>query len=100
MFGFRREQEKEHTATRCEVPCCDVCAEPCALNRLPAGVRAVVVKILCPHGEASRLRILGLFEGTPVTIVDDRVGMVLDVRGTRVAIGASLAAAIIGIPVV
>lgn len=97
IFGFGRK-EKAVTAARCETPCCDTCAEPCALTHLPTGVRAMVVKILCPHGEASRLRVLGLFEGTPVTIVDDRVGLVLDVRGTRVAIAASLAAGILGVP--
>jgi len=78
---------------------CDECDEPCALTLLPAGIRARIVRFACAHGDASRLRVLGVFEGTPVRIVDDRCGVVLDVRGTRVAIAASLAVAIIGIPI-
>lgn len=83
---------------RCDATC-DDCGEPCALSLLSAGMRARIVKFVCGHGDACRLRVLGVFEGTPVTIVDGRSGMVLDVRGTRVAIAASLAAAIIGIPI-
>lgn len=99
LFGrLGRRDDRPTGVTRCDD--CDACAEPCALSRLPAGIRATVVKMLCPHADAARLRILGVFEGSAVTIVDDRVGVVLDVRGTRVAIGASLAAAIIGVPLV
>lgn len=76
------------------------CSKPCPLSKLPSGIRAVVVRIACSSHDANRLRVLGMFEGTPITIVDDRVGVVLDVRGARLAISASIAAAIIGLPLV
>lgn len=50
--------------------------------------------ILCPALDAQRLRALGLFEGVQVVVVDTRSGMVLDVRGSRLALGRSVVAEI------
>jgi len=83
----------------CAVPCDANCAEPCALASLPVGVRAVVVHLACPQAEAEHLRVMGVFEGANIGIVDRGSGFLLDVRGSRLAIGASLAAAIIALRV-
>lgn len=48
----------------------------------------------CGSDEACRLRALGLCEGTSVSVIDARHAMVLDVRGTRLAIGSALTAGI------
>ncbi len=84
----------------CAVPCDAACQAPCALASLPVGVRAVIVRIACPHDDIGRLRVLGVFEGAPVTVVDRRSGVLLDVRGSRLALATSLAAAILAVPVV
>lgn len=49
----------------------------------------------CDEREACRLRILGLFEGASVTVLDAREGLLLDVRGSRLALAAALAAAVL-----
>ena len=41
----------------------------------------------CPALDAARLRTLGVYEGARVGIVDTRSGMLLDVRGARLALG-------------
>jgi len=64
----------------------------CALAALPAGVCVRVVRLACAHADAQRLRVLGLFEGTHVRIVDRGSGLLLDVCGARLAVGRSLAA--------
>ena len=66
------------------------CAE-CALVTCRAGVRSVVVALRCDAPEACRLRTLGLIEGAPVTVVDCRHVLLLEVRGARVAISAAIA---------
>lgn len=81
----------------CPVPCDANCAEPCALASLPVGVRAVVVRLACPQAEAEHLRVMGVFEGASIGIVDRGSGFLLDVSGSRLAIGGSLAAAIIAL---
>ncbi len=48
----------------------------------------------CGSDEACRLRALGLCEGTSVSVIDARHAMVLDVRGTRLALGSALTAGI------
>ncbi|MFY7923848.1 MAG: FeoA domain-containing protein, partial [Gemmatimonas sp.] len=48
---------------------------------------------------ACRLRALGLCEGTAVYIIDARDSMLLEVRGTRLALGAALTAGITVQPV-
>ncbi len=50
--------------------------------------------IECSADEACRLRALGLCEGTDVGIIDSRHAMLLDVRGTRLALGSALTAGI------
>ncbi len=66
----------------------------CALNTCCPGTRATVVDIDCSGDEACRLRALGLCEGTAVNVIDSRAAMLLDVRGTRLALGAALTAGI------
>jgi len=66
------------------------CAE-CPLATCRAGARSVVVALRCDAREACRLRTLGLIEGAPVTVVDCRHGLLLEVRGARVAISAAIA---------
>ncbi|WP_337169292.1 FeoA family protein [Gemmatimonas aurantiaca] len=66
----------------------------CTLNTCRAGTRATVVDIDCSGDEACRLRALGLCEGTAVNVIDSRDAMLLDVRGTRLALGAALTAGI------
>ncbi len=70
----------------------------CALGACATGCRAAVLGMECESGEASRLRSLGLFEGSCVTVVDSRNGMLLDVRGSRLALGDGLASAIRVLP--
>lgn len=55
--------------------------------------------LACPAHDAQRLRTLGLFEGACVGVIDTRSGMVLDVRGARLALGREIAAAITVQPV-
>ncbi|MBP6771518.1 MAG: ferrous iron transport protein A [Gemmatimonadaceae bacterium] len=66
----------------------------CALAACRPGSRATVVDIGCATDEACRLRALGLCEGTDVSVIDARHAMLLDVRGTRLALGSALTAGI------
>ena len=66
----------------------------CALASCAAGSRATIVDIECSADEACRLRALGLCEGTDVSVIDARHAMLLDVRGTRLALGSALTAGI------
>jgi Fe2+ transport system protein FeoA len=59
----------------------------------------MILGISCPAGDAQRLRSLGLFEGARVGIIDTRSGMVLDVRGSRLALGWEIVAGITVCPV-
>lgn len=70
----------------------------CPLAACASGCTAAVVKMDCDHPDAHRLRGMGLFEGAFVRVLDSRNGMLLEVRGARVALGASLAAAITVLP--
>ena len=74
----------------------DVQATPgaCALSACPAGCSAVVLSVRCPVGDACRLRALGVFEGARLAVVGTRPGMLIEVRGTRLALGATLAATV------
>ena len=72
-------------------PCC---AEHCPLAACAAGLCATVVCLHCPDDEATRLRTLGLFEGARVGVLHARQGVLLDVRGARLALSAGLSAAI------
>lgn len=66
----------------------------CTLKTCRVGTRATVVDIECSGDEACRLRALGLCEGIAVSVLDSRDAMLLDVRGTRLALGAALTAGI------
>ncbi len=70
-------------------------ARPCTLSQCRPGSRATVIGLDdCGSDEACRLRALGLCEGTAVSVIDARHAMVLDVRGTRLALGSALTAGI------
>ena len=71
------------------------CPSDCPLASCPTGFCALVVGITCPAQEARRLRALGVFEGARVNIVDTRSGILLDVRGSRLALDAAVARAIL-----
>lgn len=77
----------------------DVAPRTCALNACRAGMRATVIDIECSGDEACRLRALGFCEGTAVNIIDARDAMLLEVRGTRLALGSALTAGITVRPV-
>jgi Fe2+ transport system protein FeoA len=63
------------------------------------GLHATVLCIACHLLDAQRLRALGLFEGARIAVVDTRSGMVLDVRGARLALGRDIVAGITVTPV-
>lgn len=71
----------------------------CPLAECARGARAAVLRMDCDDGEAGRLRNLGLFEGACVTVLDRQDGLLLEVRGARLALGAGLAAAITVLPI-
>lgn len=75
------------------------CADPCPLLACARGGDAIVLTVDCPFADASRLRALGVFEGARVTVLDDRYGLLLRVRGARLALGRTLAASITVLPV-
>jgi Fe2+ transport system protein FeoA len=70
----------------------------CPLSVCARGSRAAVLRMDCECAEATRLRNLGLFEGACVRIVESQDGLLLDVRGARVALGAALASDITVLP--
>ena len=75
-------------------------AQPtCALSNCLAGATATVVSVGCGDAEACRLRALGLCEGASVSVVGSRDCTLLDVRGSRLAVGQALAARITVLPV-
>ena len=85
-----RFQKKEpQPAARCAA---------CPLAQCTRGSRAAVLRMDCEGSEACRLRNLGLYEGACVTVLDAQDGLLLEVRGARLALGATLAAAITVLP--
>ena len=70
----------------------------CPLAQCVRGSRAAVLRMDCDGREACRLRNLGLYEGACVRVVDAQDGLVLEIRGSRVALGAALASAITVLP--
>ena len=97
MFRLPRIRPRSHAA-----PASDASPTPavaCTLGACPVGLRATVLCLACPAHDAQRLRALGLFEGACVGVIDTRSGMVLDVRGARLALGREIAAAITVRPV-
>ena len=97
---FKRLLNRHRRPAGCQLgradEACPVAACPLAACR--NGHRAVVVSVDCPAAEACRLRALGVYEGANVAVVDSRNGLLLQVRGSRLAIGAAVAAAITVIP--
>jgi Fe2+ transport system protein FeoA len=75
-------------------PALAVRPDACPLAACGPGARATVLELCCGHAEACRLRALGFSEGTQVDVVDARHAMLLDVRGTRIALGRALTAGI------
>ncbi len=70
-------------------------ARPCTLAQCRPGSRATVIGLDdCGSDEACRLRALGMCEGTAVSVIESRHAMVLDVRGTRLALGSALTSGI------
>lgn len=86
---FRKKAAAEPAAARC--------AE-CPLAACASGCRAAVLRMDCDHDEATRLRGLGLFEGSCIQVLDSRNGMLLEVKGSRLALGQALASAIRVLP--
>lgn len=66
----------------------------CLLAACTAGARATVLEMRCGDQEACRLRALGVCEGASVNVLDARHAMLLEVRGTRIALGKALTAGI------
>jgi Fe2+ transport system protein FeoA len=57
------------------------------------------VEVHCGEAEACRLRALGLCEGASVSVLEaPRHCTLLDVRGSRLALGSALSAAITVLP--
>jgi Fe2+ transport system protein FeoA len=86
---WSRKREKAAGTARCAA---------CPLAACARGSRAAVLRMDCDLSEAGRLRNLGLFEGACVTVLDQQDGLLLEVRGARLALGAALAAAITVLP--
>ncbi len=70
----------------------------CRLGDCVAGASATVVSLGCGENEACRLRELGLMEGSNVNVVDARHCMLLDVRGSRLALSPAITAGITVLP--
>jgi len=67
----------------------------CTLTACLAGERATVRRLRCPLVEADRLRTLGVYEGATIGIIGRRNGVLLDVCGSRLALDAAMADAIV-----
>lgn len=76
----------------------DECERTCQLSTCSRGRGALVVRVECPTPDACRLRALGVYEGALVNVVDSRNGLLLEVRGSRIALGAAVAASIAVVP--
>ena len=73
------------------------CAE-CPLAACATGCRVAVLRMECGQDEAHKLRGMGLFEGSFAQVLDSRNGMLLEVKGSRLALGHALARAIKVLP--
>ena len=63
----------------------------CPLVESEAGRPATVVAIACGDQDACRLRAMGLYEGATISVINKRHCLLVDVRGTRLALGTDLA---------
>ena len=70
----------------------------CPLAACGRGSRAAILRMDCDGSEACRLREMGVHEGACVTVLHAEDGLLLEVRGARLALGAALAAAITVLP--
>jgi Fe2+ transport system protein FeoA len=86
----RRRRKEPQEVERCSA---------CPLTACARGERAAVVRMECPREDARRLRNLGLFEGSWVTVLDRQDGCLLDVRGARLALASKLADSITVVPI-
>ncbi|CAA9343231.1 MAG: hypothetical protein AVDCRST_MAG11-3074 [uncultured Gemmatimonadaceae bacterium] len=78
----------------------DAAVGSCTLAACAAGARATVLAVHCGEAEACRLRALGLCEGASVSVLDTpRHCTLLNVRGSRLALGSAISAAITVLPV-
>ncbi len=77
-----------HSAPR-ELPVCT-----CPLVDTEAGSASTVVAIACGDSDACRLRALGVYEGATVSVINKRHCLLVDVRGTRLALDTALATGI------
>lgn len=55
----------------------------------------MILHVRCAAADACRLRALGVYEGARVVVVDARNGLLLDVRGSRLAVDHRTADAIL-----
>ena len=62
----------------------------CVLSSCPIGCHVRVVDVSDTMADACQLRVLGMCEGADVHVIDSQHGMLLDVRGTRLALGAMI----------
>ncbi len=69
-----------------ELPVCT-----CPLVDSAAGAEATVVAIACADRDACRLRAMGVYEGAQVSVIGKKHCLLVDVSGTRLALGADLA---------
>ncbi|MDQ8144796.1 MAG: FeoA family protein [Gemmatimonadota bacterium] len=74
------------TGSARELPVCT-----CPLVDSATGAEATVVAIACADRDACRLRAMGVYEGATVSVIDKKHCLLVDVRGTRLALGAELA---------
>ncbi len=70
----------------------------CRLGECLKGASATVVSLGCGENEACRLRELGLMEGASINVIDARQCMLLDVRGSRLALSPAITAGITVLP--
>lgn len=63
----------------------------CPLLDSEAGRPATVVAIACGEQDACRLRAMGMYEGATVSVINKRHVLLVDVHGTRLAVGSDLA---------
>ncbi len=76
-------------------------ARHCRLADCRAGSSATVMALEgCTADDACRLRALGLCEGSTLGVVAHGHSMILDVRGTRLALGSSITRAVTVLPTV
>ena len=101
MFSLlaRRKSLKRNAAAAAATAVVDPAVTgSCLLAACASGSRATVLAVRCGDAEACRLRALGLCEGASVSVVEARNGMLLDVRGARLALGSAITAGITVLP--